>query len=112
MSDVMFNGLIKYDANFFTKPCPQCNEETVQPRDLEMMGLLLPLGIEKGKEFKPDAATVALLNSAAKEALRLVAWTRRRPTSLRGGRRASGASRPRPLPCRPDSSGRYRTILT
>jgi hypothetical protein len=32
------------------------------------MGMLLPLGIEKGKEFKPDAATVALLKAAAAEA--------------------------------------------
>ena len=29
-----------------------------------MMGMLLPLGIEKSKEFKPDAATVAGLNWA------------------------------------------------
>jgi hypothetical protein len=36
-----------------------------------MMGMLLPLGIEKGKEFKPDAATAALLRTAAAEAL---AW--------------------------------------
>ena len=40
------------------------NEEPVQPQDLQMMGMLLPLGIEKGKEFKPDPATVAQLNSA------------------------------------------------
>jgi hypothetical protein len=33
-----------------------------------MMGMLLPLGIEKGKDFKPDAATVVELNSAAAEA--------------------------------------------
>jgi len=35
-----------------------------------MMGmiLLLPLGIEKGKEFKPDAATVTQLKAAAAEA--------------------------------------------
>jgi hypothetical protein len=33
--------------------------------------MLLPLGIEKGKEFKPDPATVALLRTAAAEA---VAW--------------------------------------
>ena len=71
MSDVMFNGLINYDASFFTNLARVLNEETVQPRDLEMMGMLLPLGIEKGKEFNPDSATVALLNSAAKEAL---AW--------------------------------------
>jgi hypothetical protein len=33
-----------------------------------MMGMLLPLGIEKGKDFKPDAAMTAALNSAAQEA--------------------------------------------
>ena len=69
MTEVMYNGLIKYDATFFTSLSRMLNEETVQPRDLQMMGMLLPLGIERGKEFKPDAATVALLNSAAKEAL-------------------------------------------
>ena len=44
------------------------NEETVQPADLQMMGMLLPLGIEKGKEFKPDPATQAQLKAAAAEA--------------------------------------------
>ena len=38
------------------------------PATSQMMGMLLPLGIEKGKEFKPDAATVALLKAAAAEA--------------------------------------------
>jgi hypothetical protein len=68
MSDVMFNGLVKYDETFFTNLSRALNEETVQPRDLQMMGMLLPLGIEKGKEFKPDAATVPLLTAAAAEA--------------------------------------------
>jgi hypothetical protein len=40
------------------------NEERAQSQDLQMMGMLLPLGIEKGKDFKPDVATVARLNSA------------------------------------------------
>ena len=71
MSDVMFNGLLAYDASFFTSLARVLNEEPIQPRDMEMMGMLLPLGIEKGKEFKPDAADMALLDSAAKEAL---AW--------------------------------------
>jgi hypothetical protein len=71
MTDVMYNGLIKYDETFFTSLARMLNEEPVQPRDLQMLGMLRPLGIEKGKEFKPDTATVALLNSAAKEAL---AW--------------------------------------
>ena len=44
------------------------NEESAQSQDLQMMGMLLPLGIEKGKDFKPDVATVARLNSAAAEA--------------------------------------------
>ena len=68
MTDVMYNGLVKYDETFFTSLARMLNEETVQPRDLEMMGMLLPLGIERGKEFKPDAATVALLKTAAAEA--------------------------------------------
>jgi hypothetical protein len=68
MTEVMYNGLVKYDETFFTSLSRALNEETVQPGDLQMMGMLLPLGIEKGKAFKPDAATVALLNSAATEA--------------------------------------------
>jgi hypothetical protein len=68
MTDVMYDGLIKYDESFFTSLARVLNEETVQPRDLQMRGMLLPLGIEKGKEFKPDVATVALLKSAAQEA--------------------------------------------
>jgi hypothetical protein len=32
------------------------NEEPAQNQDLQMMGMLLPLGIEKGKDFKPGVA--------------------------------------------------------
>jgi hypothetical protein len=68
MTDVIYNGLISYDATFFTSLSRVLNEEVVQPRDLQMMGMLLPLGIERGKEFKPNAETVASLNKAAAEA--------------------------------------------
>ena len=68
LSNVMYNGLVNFDETFFTGLSHMLNEETVQPRDLQMMGMLLPLGIEKGKEFKPDVATVAVLKSAAAEA--------------------------------------------
>ena len=68
MTDVMYNGLIPYDETFYTSLARMLNEETIQPRDLQSMGMLLPLGIEKGKEFKPDAATVKLLKEAAAEA--------------------------------------------
>jgi len=68
MTDVMFNGLVKFDESFFTSLSRMLSEETVQPRDLQMMGMLLPLGIERGKAFKPDAATVTALKHAAAEA--------------------------------------------
>jgi len=68
MTDILYDGLVKYDTSFFTSLARMINEEPVQSRDLEMMGMLLPLGIEKGKEFRPDAATLAQLNSAATEA--------------------------------------------
>ena len=68
MTDVMYDGLVKYDESYFISLARMLNEETVQPRDLQMMGMLLPLGIEKGKEFKPDASTVVQLNAAASEA--------------------------------------------
>jgi hypothetical protein len=55
MTDVLYDGLIKYDETFFISLARVLNEEIVQSRDLEMMGMLLPLGIEKGKEFTPDA---------------------------------------------------------
>src|SRR5262245_41431283 len=51
MTDVTYNGLITYDETFFVSLARALNEETVQPRDLQMMGMVLPLGIERGKEF-------------------------------------------------------------
>ena len=44
-------------------------EEPVRERDLVAMGMLLSIGIEKGKEFNPDAATQSILKSAAQEQL-------------------------------------------
>jgi hypothetical protein len=32
------------------------NEEPAQSQDLKMICMLLPLGIEKGKDFKPNVA--------------------------------------------------------
>jgi hypothetical protein len=68
MTDTMYNGLVQYDESIYVSLARMLNEEPVQPEDLQMMGMLLPLGIEKGKDFKPDAATVAQLKSAAAEA--------------------------------------------
>jgi hypothetical protein len=42
------------------------NNNPVQARDLFYMGMLKPLGIEKGKEFKPDARQRGILEEAAR----------------------------------------------
>lgn len=68
MTDILYDGLIHYDESLYTNLARVLNEEPVQPRDLEMMGMLLPLGIEKGKEFKPNAANLSQLKEAAAEA--------------------------------------------
>ena len=57
MTDTMYDGLVRYDESIYTSLARMLNEEPVQPEDLQMMGMLLPLGIEKGKDFKPDPAT-------------------------------------------------------
>jgi hypothetical protein len=44
------------------------NEEPVLVQDRAMMGLILPLGIEKGKEFTPDAAAQHTLAQSARAA--------------------------------------------
>ena len=42
------------------------NNNPVQDRDLFYMGMLRPLGIEKGKPFQPDARQRAILEEAAR----------------------------------------------
>jgi hypothetical protein len=68
MTDILYEGLPPYDEGFYTSLARMLNEEPVAQRDLETMGMLLPLGIEKGKDFRPDAAMISELKSAAQEA--------------------------------------------
>jgi hypothetical protein len=68
MTDTEYDGLVHYDESLYISLARMLNEEPVQSQDLQMMGMLRPLGIEKGKEFKPDAETLAQLKSAAAEA--------------------------------------------
>ena len=68
MTDNLYNAIVPYDDSFYVSLARVINEEPVQSRDLQMLGMLLPLDIEKGKEFKPDPATRAQLKAAAAEA--------------------------------------------
>jgi hypothetical protein len=63
-----FDGLPAYDENVFVSLDRMVQEEPVRERDLVAMGMLRSIGIEKGKEFKPDAATQGVLRAAAQEA--------------------------------------------
>src|SRR5262249_35036264 len=64
----LFDGIVSMDDTFFDSLAEMVNEEPVQSRDLVAMAQLRTLRIEKGREFKPDAATRAVLRKAAAEA--------------------------------------------
>src|SRR5271169_3737871 len=68
MTDILYEPPVPYNADFYVSLARMINEEPAQTKDLEMLGMLLPLGIEKGKTFDPDSATRATLNTAAGEA--------------------------------------------
>ena len=59
--------------------------EPVEPRDVFFHAMLRPLGLEKGKPFKPDARQTQILTEAA-----LVGEAMARPTPRSGGSRTSG----------------------
>lgn len=68
VKDIDFNSTIRYDASFFENLNRIAQEEPWIDRDRVMIDQLKSLGIEKGKPFSPDAATKALLTTAAREA--------------------------------------------
>src|SRR5262245_17430944 len=66
--DVMFDSTIRYDASFFENLNRIVQEEPWLDRDRAMIDPLKSLGIEKGKPFKPGAATKKLFTAAARDA--------------------------------------------
>ena len=64
-----FDGVPSFDESFFVSLNRMIQEEPVQERDLVAMGMLEGIGIKKGKEFKPDAATRPIFRAAAQEQL-------------------------------------------
>ena len=68
MTGKLFDGIVRFDESFYASLAQMINEEPVLAQDRAMMGLLLELGIEKGKEFKPDNAAKPLLARSAREA--------------------------------------------
>jgi len=68
MSGRLFDGITAFDDSFYDSLARMVNEEPVQARDLVALGQLRSLGIEKSKEFEPDAATREILREAIAEA--------------------------------------------
>src|SRR6516162_6113032 len=66
--DVDFDSTIRYDASFFRNLDRVVQGEPWLERDRAMIEKLQALGVEKGKPFKPDAATEKVLDAAVKEA--------------------------------------------
>lgn len=64
-----FNGITTFDERFFESLNRMVQDEPVAERDLLAMGTIKSIGIEKGKEFTPDDATIGLLRDAAQEQL-------------------------------------------
>jgi hypothetical protein len=63
-----FDGIANFDERFFESFNRMVQEEPVRQGDMVMMGMLKSIGIEKGKDFKPDAATQSIPRSGAQEA--------------------------------------------
>jgi hypothetical protein len=67
-ADVVFDATIPYDLRFFESLARIVESQPWLERDRAMIDPLRTLGIEKGKAFKPDAATREIMNDAAQEA--------------------------------------------
>jgi hypothetical protein len=65
MSGKVMNTLPPKGMEYWERLSGFINNNPVQARDLFYMGMLKPLGIEKGKEFKPDQRQRAILEEAA-----------------------------------------------
>jgi hypothetical protein len=66
--DVVYDATIPYDWRFFEALDRFVQRETWLTRDKAMIDELKSIGIEKGKPFRPDEATRAILDVAAAEA--------------------------------------------
>jgi hypothetical protein len=66
--DVVFDATIPYDLRFYRSLDRIVQSEPWLARDKMMIDQLKSIGIEKGKDFTPDATTQEILNRAGREA--------------------------------------------
>ena len=68
ITGTLFDGIVPFDQTFYDMLARMVNEEPVLTRDLVAMSQLSALGIEKGREFKPDSELRGILRDAIAEA--------------------------------------------
>jgi len=68
MSGRLFDGIVHFDETFWSNLSQMVNEEPALSRDLPMFTKLRTIGIEKNKDFVPDADLKRILNSALDQA--------------------------------------------
>jgi hypothetical protein len=68
VADHVYDSTIKYDLRYFESLDRVVQAEPWLERDKAMIDPLKSIGIEKGKPFRPDARTRAVLEDAAREA--------------------------------------------
>lgn len=66
--EINFANVIPYDVRFFESLARFVQREPWLKRDMSMIDQLKTIGIEKGKDFKPDAHTKEILSAAIKDA--------------------------------------------
>jgi hypothetical protein len=64
----LFDGLARFDDTFYDSLARIVGEEPALERDALAMNFLRSIGIERGRPFRPDAATRAVLRGAVAEA--------------------------------------------
>jgi hypothetical protein len=70
MAGKLYDGIVRFDAGYFTSLARMVQEEPAMPRDAAMHGRLGALGIAKGRPFAPDIALQRTLADAAARAHR------------------------------------------
>ena len=81
-ADVVFDSTIRYDVSFFESLDAMVQAEPWLERDRAMIDPLKAIGIERGKPFKPDAKTQAILRQRDPGSESLVRGTLRHTTDL------------------------------
>ena len=68
MAGKLMDGAVKFDDTFYQRLARMVNEEPILRRDFVAMGQLVTLGIEKGRDYLPDASLKPILSRAAESA--------------------------------------------